>query len=126
MSFFTFARTELHNLFSKPVTEPYPKEPKQFKERTRGHIENDISSCILCGMCMRKCPSGAITVNRAERTWAIRRFSCVQCGSCVENCPKKCLSMLPGYTSPGEEKTTVLLHKPQPPKTPVAEKKNAS
>jgi ech hydrogenase subunit F len=114
MSLFTFAKTEFHNLFSRPVTEQYPQKPKQFKERTRGHIENNIDLCILCGMCARKCPSNAITVNRAERTWEIRPFSCVQCGSCVENCPKKCLSMCQSYTRPGPEQTARLLRKPQP------------
>ena len=49
--------------------------------------------------------SGAITVNRAEKTWKIERFGCIQCGCCVETCPKKCLTMKNTYTRPGAEKT---------------------
>ena len=88
-----FTRTALKNLFSPPVTRPYPEQPREYPERTRGHVEIDIDTCILCGLCSRKCPTGAITVNRAEKTWKIERFGCIQCGCCVETCPKKCLTM---------------------------------
>ncbi len=100
-----FTRTALKNLFSPPVTRPYPEQPREYPERTRGHVEIDIDTCILCGLCSRKCPTGAITVNRAEKTWKIERFGCIQCGCCVETCPKKCLTMKNTYTQPGAEKT---------------------
>lgn len=112
MSLFTFAKTELSNLFSKPATQLYPQQPKVYPERTRGHIENDLAVCILCGMCQRKCPTGAISVDRTGKTWSISRFSCIQCGSCVESCPKKCLSMKQTYTTPGAEKKTEVYRKP--------------
>ena len=101
-----FTRTALKNLFSPPVTRPYPEQPREYSERTRGHVEIDIDTCILCGLCSRKCPTGAITVNRAEKTWRIERFDCIQCGCCVETCPKKCLTMKNAYTRPGAEKTS--------------------
>ena len=69
-------------------------------------MEIDIDTCILCGLCSRKCPTGAITVNRAEKTWRIEAFDCIQCGCCVETCPKKCLTMKNAYTRPGAEKTS--------------------
>ena len=49
--------------------------------------------CIYCGMCMRKCPMGAISVDRATKSWTIDREKCVWCGICVANCPKKTLSI---------------------------------
>lgn len=110
MGLFTFAKTELHNLFSKPATQLYPQQPKVYPERTRGHVENDIDVCIFCGLCARKCPTGAIAVDRKEKSWAISRFSCIQCGSCVESCPKKCLSMKQTYTEPATEKSTEVCH----------------
>ncbi len=94
----------LKNLFSKPVTTKYPFEPKTFPERTRGHVENDMDACILCGLCQMRCPTGAISVDKQAQTWAIRPFSCIQCRACVDNCPKKSLSMHQKYQEPGSEK----------------------
>lgn len=102
MDFTSFA---LKNLFSKPATSNYPFEPATYPERSRGHIEIDIDDCIMCGMCQRKCPSGAITVDRATKTWSIERMGCVQCENCVAGCPKKCLHIKPGYTAPSTAKT---------------------
>lgn len=118
----TFTKIALKNLFSKPATTGYPFEPKQYPERTRGHVEIDYDACILCGMCMRSCPPGAIMVNRNTGDWTINRFDCVQCGNCVEKCPKKCLSIVPGYAQPGPEKIAETLHKepPAPPVKPAA------
>ncbi len=107
LTFLNYLGHELRNLFRKPATVTYPAAERVYPERYRGHIENDISKCILCGMCMRGCPSGAITVSRTDYTWELRPFSCVQCSNCVEVCPAKCLSMKTGYTEPGEEKISI-------------------
>ena len=104
MSTVNYVGQALKNLFSKPATCKYPFEPREFPERTRGHVENDMDKCILCGLCQMRCPTGAITVDKKEQTWAIRPFSCIQCRSCVDNCPKKCLSMDRQYQEPGEKK----------------------
>ncbi len=107
-----FTKQVLKNLFSKPATTAYPFEPKVYPERTRGHVEINIEECILCGMCMRSCPPGAIEVKKPESLWTINRFDCIQCGYCVEKCPKKCLSLVPGYQTPGPQKETVTVEKP--------------
>lgn len=88
MNMMNFTRVALKNLFSKPVTRPYPAQPRDYPARTRGQVAIDMDACILCGMCMRKCPAGAIQVDRAARTWSIERFGCIQCNSCVESCPR--------------------------------------
>lgn len=90
----------LRSLFKKPATQMYPVIPKEWKERTRGRIEIDIDDCIFCGICARKCPTDAITVNRTAKTWTIERMGCVQCSCCVDVCPKSCLNNVAGYTSP--------------------------
>lgn len=116
MDFTSFA---LKNLFSKPATSNYPFEPAVYPERSRGHIEIDIDDCIMCGMCQRKCPSGAITVDKSTRTWSIERMGCVQCENCVTGCPKKCLHIKPGYTAPSTEKTVESFSQPIP-EAPIA------
>lgn len=121
MGLMDFTGFALKNLFSKPATSNYPFEPAKYPERSRGHIEIDIDNCIMCGMCQRKCPSNAITVDKATRTWSIERMGCVQCENCVAGCPKKCLSINPGYTEPSAEKTVDSFSQPIPekPATPA-------
>lgn len=121
-----FAGTVLKNLFHKPVTKNYPAEPINYPERSRGHIENDFDQCILCGLCMRNCPTGTIKVSKPEGTWSINRFDCIQCGYCTLKCPKKCLSIVPGYQTPGREKVNEVLTKPPtPPAAPKEPQKEA-
>ncbi|NLJ32127.1 MAG: 4Fe-4S binding protein [Clostridiales bacterium] len=105
MNVFSFSKTTLKNLFSAPATRPYPQQPRQYPERTRGHVEIDIEHCVFCGLCSRKCPADAIRVDRAAGTWSIERFGCIQCSYCVDSCPKKCLSMKQTYTAPAPEKS---------------------
>lgn len=100
MNIMNFTKTVLHNLCSKPATRPYPQQPREYPQRTRGHVAINIETCVFCGLCSKKCPTGAIAVNRAEKTWSIERFGCIQCGSCVESCNKKSLSMQQSYTQP--------------------------
>ena len=110
--FMPFAGQVLKNLFSKPATTQYPFAPKEYPERTRGHVEIQIEDCIMCGMCMRSCPPGAIEVKKPEHQWTINRFDCIQCGYCVEKCPKKCLSLVPGYQVPAGEKAVCVVQQP--------------
>lgn len=119
MTVFSFSKTVLKNLFSKPVTTAYPLKPREYPDRTRGHVQIDIDQCILCGLCSRKCPADAIKVDRAGGTWSIYRFGCIQCASCVESCPKKCLSMGQAYTDPGPEKHWEIHRKPVAPAAPA-------
>lgn len=102
----------LKNLFSKPVTRRYPAEPQVYTAFSRGHIENDIHTCILCGICQKQCPATALVVDKPARTWTINPFSCVQCNTCVRACPKKSLSMLPDYTPVAANMSAQTLTKP--------------
>ncbi len=105
-SIMNFTHTVLKNLFHKPVTLDYPRKKRVYPERTRGKVAIDINQCVLCSLCARQCPTGAITVDRKGQTWSIDRFGCIQCRSCVDHCPRKCLSMEQQYTEPGLEKRT--------------------
>lgn len=116
MSLLTFAKTVLGSMVKKPVTVCYPLEEQPRPERLRGHIEIDMSTCILCGMCGKRCPAAAIEVDRKGGTWSINPYSCVACGECVSACPKKSLSM-------SSEKSAVATRKdPKVQTKPVEEK----
>lgn len=94
----------MKSLFKKPATLMYPVVPRQWEERTRGQIRISEADCIACGICAKKCPANAITVDRNKSTWSIQRMQCIQCNCCVEVCPKTCLTMENQYTEPGPEK----------------------
>jgi formate hydrogenlyase subunit 6/NADH:ubiquinone oxidoreductase subunit I len=101
---FDFLGNVLKNVVSKPATRMYPYEKRPPMKNTRGALgEIDINTCIFCGICARRCPSIAITVNKNERSWELNRLKCIVCNVCVEACPVKCLHMdeahLPGMFS---------------------------
>lgn len=81
----------LANLFKKPATRLYPHSVREPFARTRGSINLREADCIFCGICQVKCPSKAIAVARAEKTWQLDQLSCLACMRCVEVCPKKCI-----------------------------------
>ena len=90
--------------FFKPVvTEQYPWEVPVMTERYRGHIElvkNEKTGkpkCVVCGMCMRSCPSGCITLagkkpegdkkaKKALTKYHLDFTTCSLCGTCIESC----------------------------------------
>ena len=111
MAILQYASEAIKNLFRPPVTTEYPFRPFEYPEGTRGHVEITIDDCIGCGMCVRACPSSALSVDRLGGTWTINRFDCIACGYCVLKCPKKCLRMETGYQTPGPEKQAVLYTK---------------
>lgn len=113
MGVLTFAKTALGQLVGKPVTVAYPAEALAAPEGLRGHVENDMDVCILCGMCARRCPAGALAVDRKGGTWSIDPFACVACGECVESCPKGCLSMAAARSAVAREKATQVERKPE-------------
>lgn len=87
----------IRNAFSKPATRVYPHEKRTPFVGTRGKVGINIENCIFCSICARKCPSDAITVDRAGKSWEIDPFKCVICGVCEEVCPKKAIAMDENY-----------------------------
>lgn len=114
MGTFKLGKMTLRSLMRKPVTVRYPYEKRDFEKlfpQMRGHVVNDIDACILCGMCQRVCPVGAIAVDRKAGDWTINPYSCIQCASCTHECPKNCLSMGLWPTEPTTEISSITMHK---------------
>lgn len=108
-----FYRIAVKTPFKKEVKEAVKvvktEAPADDKPLDSGKIVNDMTKCILCGLCARKCPQECITVDRkVEKTWSINRDDCIQCGACIDACLKfKALS----YAEDDGEKGIVTLHK---------------
>lgn len=112
------------NLFGKKKTRLYPAAPERPAfERSRGRIVFDKENCIMCGICSRKCPADAITVERNNAKWELNAFRCIICGECVASCPKKCLSMSNERRHSSDKKIFETEHveppKPAPKMTPA-------
>jgi len=109
MGLFALTKTVIKSVLRRPATIKYPFGPKRpYYKGARGSIKQDITKCIFCGLCEKKCPTGALSVNRDKKEWTIDRLRCITCGYCTEICPKKCLTMEPDYKPPvtGRKKET--------------------
>ena len=121
MGYFEMAKTAIRSVISRPATLMYPAQPGKRSSLSRGHVVIDVSRCISCGMCMKKCPSEAICVDKEVKTWTIDRLRCVVCNSCIEVCPVHCLAMDGQYSSAilthrGLETFPITYVKPERPK----------
>ena len=84
----------LHSLVKKPVTSRYPAEKLEMGSRYRGKLKFHPELCIGCKLCMRDCPSNAITIKKVGEKQFVAELDlgkCIYCGQCVDTCPKKAL-----------------------------------
>lgn len=121
MGYFKLGKMTLKSLFKRPETIRYPYETKLPVEDLKGHVENDIVECTLCGICAKRCPTGCITVDKEAESWTINPFDCIQCRTCVRECPQHCLTMMPEYRKPAFEKVVSVTTKPEPTEEEKAE-----
>ncbi len=98
MAHVSFAKVISRSVLSRPATRLYPFEKRPFFKATRGAVSIDMDKCILCGICQKRCPTGAITVTKAAKNWQINRLRCISCAACVDACPKKCLWLQTAYS----------------------------
>ena len=123
---FDFICPIFRNLFKKPATRLYPVTKRETFENARGHIEGINEDCVFCGICAKKCPADAITVDRASKTWKIDQFKCVICNVCVETCPKKCITMSPTHRTAEYNKSYVSIQGKAPETSHAADVKPSS
>ncbi len=94
---FGMLKNAIYNLFRGPYTLPYPAEVRPPVPGSRGSLDMDPVACIYCGQCARRCPTKAITVDRAAKEWRLEAGRCIICGYCVQVCPKKCMWLNPEH-----------------------------
>jgi len=100
MPYFRMAKLVLKWAVRKPATYPYPFAPRQVIALSRGTLVFAKDKCVCCTVCRKKCPTGAIGVNRSQKKWAIDRLRCISCGYCTEVCPKGALSLSTAHGIP--------------------------
>lgn len=77
-----------------PKVEEKPAEAAPaVQPRDDGKPVQDPSKCVYCTICAKKCPAGALEVDRAAKTWKLDEDVCVGCGTCESVCPKKAIIM---------------------------------
>ena len=102
---FPFAKEAVKNLFSKPSTVPFPKVDVPAKPGYRGRLSFNPEKCANCGLCVRVCSPGAITVqtevNEAINTEYITRTfdmtSCTFCQTCEDFCDTGAIKLTEDY-----------------------------
>ena len=52
----------------------------------------DKQICVACGVCMKACPKGAVSVYRGCFA-VVREDKCVGCGLCAKSCPAGCIAL---------------------------------
>jgi formate hydrogenlyase subunit 6/NADH:ubiquinone oxidoreductase subunit I len=98
MSYFvSMSKLALKWAFRRPATTNYPFSPRVPLNGSRGWLLFTKDNCVYCNVCAKKCPTAALRVNRAAKTFAIDRLRCITCGCCVEVCPKKSLELSSGH-----------------------------
>jgi ech hydrogenase subunit F len=116
MSYFRMTAIALKWAFSKPVTSKYPFEPRVAIPGSRGSLSFDVDTCVYCGVCAKKCPTGALVIHRKLRKWAIDRLLCITCGYCVDACPKKSLALETAHATPTVTRDKEYYSSPEKPK----------
>lgn len=90
----------LKHHFGSKLTVQYPEQRPYLQERYRGRLYLEFEKCIACGICVKTCPNGVLTLEDARdetskkkklMAYTIDHQYCMFCNLCVEACPSQCL-----------------------------------
>jgi formate hydrogenlyase subunit 6/NADH:ubiquinone oxidoreductase subunit I len=90
----------LEELFEKPATISYPASKVQMPPRFRGKLVFRAQKCVGCRLCVKDCPSEAITINKlGDKLFEaiIDLDRCVFCGQCADSCNQDALEISDEY-----------------------------
>ncbi|MFH1223886.1 MAG: 4Fe-4S binding protein [Pseudomonadota bacterium] len=92
-------RLVIDSLTRKPATIKYPYEAVNMPDKFRGKLLFYAEKCIGCKLCMKDCPSNAITIEKFGDTFdaIVELDKCLYCAQCVDSCPKKALDITPKF-----------------------------
>ena len=94
------AKTILDNLLKKYSTRLHPAEQRILPEGFRGCFTFIADKCILCNLCVKKCPTKVIRIDSDVGLWEQEILGCIYCGVCEDVCPTRCIIMSNVYKSP--------------------------
>ncbi|UCD16342.1 MAG: NADH-quinone oxidoreductase subunit I [Candidatus Zixiibacteriota bacterium] len=106
------------------VTLQYPTQKWEMPERSRGIVvllsdkESGELNCTVCMLCMRACPTGAITIEfekdekgkRILKDFIVDNGICCFCGLCEEACNFAAIKMAGKYEFSTEDRETLIWH----------------
>jgi len=100
MPYFGMSKLAIKWALSKPPTTAYPFKERRAVPGSRGQLVFAKGKCTYCTACAKKCPTGALVVERANKKLGIDRLRCITCGYCVDICPKDALALSTSHGVP--------------------------
>ena len=74
----------LEKATSNKLSRPSVPGNRPYKKAGTGMVPKADASCTSCGLCVQKCPAGAISANTPGAT---DKSTCISCMRCVSICP---------------------------------------
>ncbi len=100
----------LRMLTHKSDTVLYPAVEAQVPDKFRGMLKFHGDRCVGCKLCVRMCPSNAITIEKvADKQFKaiVHLDKCLYCGQCVDSCNKGALENTQDFELASSDKNSL-------------------